>query len=424
MRQLWIQVPRGHGQQAVDIARQHRATNLARLEAEGQGGAVDLLVGSVSNASVGGLLDDLEQLPELHVTFAPQGVLPLRPPAHEAARQVEDVEARSPFEILLSGLQSIGSWKGFLGYAVLSGIIAWIGLFTNTVYLLTAAMLIAPFAGPAMNAALATARGDRVLLGRSLVRYFSSLLASMASAAALTLLMRQEVATSQMVEVSELSTAAILLPLAAGAAGALNLAQSERSSLVSGAATGMLVAASLAPPTALIGMAAVLGKWGMVKGSVFVIVLQILGINTAGALVFRVFGLKPSGARYARGKPWVVAASMSATVLALAAMLSWQFWDRPELQRSTRSQHAAAVVQKVVRESGLAQLVEANVRFTRSEIPGQESLLGVVYVQRSAGQTVSESEIKRQLTKKIQQALETFEVTPLVAVTVLAPPSE
>jgi uncharacterized membrane protein len=36
-------------------------------------------------------------------------------------------------------------------------------------------MLIAPFAGPAMNAAIATARGDGKLLRRSLFRYFSAL---------------------------------------------------------------------------------------------------------------------------------------------------------------------------------------------------------------------------------------------------------
>lgn len=55
-----------------------------------------------------------------------------------------------------------------------------------------------------------------------------------------------------MLQNSQISIAAVLLPLAAGAAGALNLFQSERSSLVSGAATGMLVAASLAPPAGII----------------------------------------------------------------------------------------------------------------------------------------------------------------------------
>ncbi len=40
-----------------------------------------------------------------------------------------------------------------------------------------------------------------------------------------------------------------------------NFVQSERSSLVSGAAVGMQVAASLAPPAGLVGMAIAIGRW-------------------------------------------------------------------------------------------------------------------------------------------------------------------
>jgi uncharacterized membrane protein len=137
--------------------------------------------------------------------------------------------------------QSVGSWKGFLGYAAVAGFVVWIGLYTNTTYLLVAAMLIAPFAGPAMNVAIATARGDRQLLWRSIVRYFAALAVTIAVAAALSLILRQDIATSLMIERSQISSVAVLLPLAAGAAGALNLVQSDRSSLVSGAATGMYV---------------------------------------------------------------------------------------------------------------------------------------------------------------------------------------
>ena len=127
----------------------------------------------------------------------------------------------------------MGSWTGFLGYATAAGVVAWIGLFTNTVYLLTAAMLIAPYAGPAMNAAIATARGDAGLLQRNLLRYLASLALTITVAGVLSLLSRQQVATEQMVQVSQLSSTSVLLPLVAGAAGALNLVQSERNSLVS-----------------------------------------------------------------------------------------------------------------------------------------------------------------------------------------------
>jgi hypothetical protein len=159
MRQLSVRVPRGCGAEVLAAAGGHGGTNLASVEARCESGNVDLVHVSVPNSEVGPLLDALERVPDLHVTLAPQGVVTLRPPASQAPKQATDVGPRSPIEVFLGGLQSVGSWKGFLGYAVAAGLVVWIGLITNTVYLLTAAMLIAPFAGPAMNAALATARG-------------------------------------------------------------------------------------------------------------------------------------------------------------------------------------------------------------------------------------------------------------------------
>jgi hypothetical protein len=218
MRQLLVQVPRGCGQQAFDIAKACNGTNLTQLEAIGNDGLLDVVVVHVSNGKVEELLEKLEALPNLHVTLLPRGVIALQPPTSEASQQVKDVEVRSPIEIFLSGLQSVGSWKGFLGYAAAAGVVVWIGLFTNTSYLLVAAMLIAPFAGPAMNAAIATARGDGKLLRRSLYRYFAALAVTIVVAGTLSLIMQQKVVTSSMHATSTVSSVAVLLPLVAGAA--------------------------------------------------------------------------------------------------------------------------------------------------------------------------------------------------------------
>lgn len=327
MRQLLIQVPRGHGKDVLDIAKSHDGSNLAQFEATGSDGPIDVAIIHVSNRKVEELLGDLQSLPKLHITLIPRGVMALQPPPDQAAQQVKNVDERSPIEVFLGGLQSVGSWKGFLGYAAAAGVVVWIGLFTSTSYLLVAAMLIAPFAGPAMNVAIATARGDGQLLGRSLWRYFAGLAVTIVVAGALSLILRQEVATNLMVETSQVSTVAVLLPLAAGAAGALNLMQSERSSLVSAAGVGMLVAASLAPPAGVVGMASALGRWEMVIGSLFLLLLQLVGINLSASIVFRAYGLSTQGARYNRGKRWVFPAALAVTVMALLGLLTWQFWN-------------------------------------------------------------------------------------------------
>ena len=78
----------------------------------------------------------------------------------------------------------------------------------------------------------------------------------------------------------------------------------------------------------------------------------------------------------------------------------------------------------MVNDSGLANLVEADVRFTPANIKGQNTLLGTVYVQRQAGVTESSEEIRSRLTGTIQRQLleQGFNVTPLIDVSVLEAP--
>jgi uncharacterized hydrophobic protein (TIGR00271 family) len=423
MRQLIIQVPRGCGQTVLDIAKSHNATNVAQFEAKGSDEPIDLAIVHVSNRQIEKLLAELQDLPSLHIALLPTGVMALQPPAKEAAQQVTNVEERSPIEIFLSGLQSVGSWRGFLGYAAVAGFVVWIGLYTNTSYLLVAAMLIAPFAGPAMNTAIATARGDRILLGRSLLRYFAALAVTIATTYLLSLILRQEIPTSLMIDSSQVSAIAVLIPLTAGAAGALNLVQSDRSSLVSGAAAGMLVAASLAPPAGIVGMATALGRWDLVINGLFLLLLQLGGINLSASLLFRIYGLSTQGTRYQRGQKWVTRSALAITVIALIGLLTWQFSNSPNLERYSRAQRANAEVKNAVEQVGLAQLVESNVRFPRPNIDGENTLLTVVYVQRKPGVNQSDEEISNRIKRTIQKRLQQqeFNVTPLIDVTVLEP---
>jgi uncharacterized membrane protein len=144
-------------------------------------------------------------------------------------------------------------------------------------------------------------------------------------------------------------------------------------------------------------MAAVLTDWGMVKSGIFLLFLQLAGINLAGSLVFRLHGLSARGVRFDRGKSWLFPAAVAGSGILLAGLLTWQFSSAPELQRATRSQRAAAEIREVVNSSGLATLVEAEVRFTRANISGQNTLLGVLYVQRSSD--ASAEEIRARLTR-------------------------
>lgn len=425
MRPLTVQVSHGKGKIILEKAKQLEGKNLALVKGSDGESDVDLIYGTFSNSKVGDFISEISEFDEIKITLFPRGVMAMYPPNDQAPDQVMDIEPRSPIEIFLSGLQSIGSWKGFIGYSVITSFIVWIGLFTNTGYLLVAAMLIAPFAGPAMNTAIATARGDWTLLRQGMLRYFISIGITIAGTCLLSLIFQQQIPTPLMVETSQLSFAAALLALSAGAAGALNIVQSESDSLVSGAAVGMLVAASLAPPAGIVGMTIAMGRWEMATSGIFLLFLQLIGINMTGSLVFRMFGLTSEGPRYARGRKKVFAISFFATVILGGFLLYLQLYESPNMQRSSRSQRAAEEIQNIVEDNINVDPIETNVRFTRANIAGQNTLLCVVYAQvKPVAKQKNLETIKRNLVREIQQGLlkKGFRVTPLVDVILMEPP--
>lgn len=425
MRQLSILVPKGYGHKVLQIAQEYSSDNLSVGSVESSSSYRERINLVLPNRDVGRLLATLEKaLPKAQITLAPSPVLSLKLPTDNIPNALTEVQPRSPLEIFLAGVQSIGSWRSFLIYAFCAGVIVWIGLYTNSIFLLVASMLIAPFGGPAMNVAIASARGDFNLLRQSVRRYFVALIVMVGTTWGLSMLFGQTIATAQMTSTSEVSATAVLLPLIGGIAGALQLVQSERSSLVSGTAIGMLVAAALAPPAGLIGMAIAVGRFEMVMSGAFLLLLQLVGINLSCAVVFRLYGVNPKGSTYERGRPQVFPISIAASALCLVLLLGWQFSSSPNLTRDSLSQQAVAIIQDVVESDQYVTLVESSAHFTRSSVQGQNTLLSTVYVQPKAGFDLDPDATTRRLTKTIQDEIisQGFNVTPLVNVTQLSPP--
>lgn len=425
MRQLFVQVPSGSGHQVAAVAQRHNAVSVVQFEGTRNGEPHDVVLLHLSNREVEGFLEDMQALDGLHVSYIPKGVIALKPPAQKAVDQVTDVTLLSPIEVFLAGHQSVGSWRGFLGYAAAAAVVVWIALFTDTAYLLTAAMLIAPFAGPAMNAAISTASGDVHLFRRSLLRYGAALMVTISAAALLSLLLGPEAPTPQMISQSQISSVSVLLPLVAGAAGAVHLFQSERSSLVSGAAVGMLVAASLAPPAGLVGMAAALGRWDMAANGAFVLVLQLVGINAAGAVAFRVLGLKPKGVRYETASARFFPIGLASSVLLLGGLLYIQFSEPIRLQRSSTAQRVATEMLHVLEQHPLVTPIEVSAHFSRAH-EGEETVVGNVLVLPYAKASVPDTALHTALVSLLQRRVKAQwpTVTPLINLTVLTPPPE
>lgn len=375
MRQVIVHVPRGQGDRVLDIAREHEGRNMVVIQGERKGQEKDVVILHLSNGRIGGMLDKLGDLSEVNVTLNPSPVLPLDNLSGDVSRQVHDVQLRSPVEVVLSSLRSIGSWKGFLGYAVAAGAVAWLGLYSNTIFLLTASMLIAPFAQPAMNAAIATATGESRLFLYSLGRYAASISLTIAIAFVLTLLIGPETETELMSQIGSVTSVALLLPLIAGFAGAVTLLQTEGDNLVSGAGIGILVAASLTPPASLAGMAAALGHWNTVMTGVFQVLLQLTGINVAASIVFMAFGVTPHQSRYTQGRRSRLGIVLTAVALVLAGLLLWQQSASPTLEGKSAAMQARTTVIKSMRERDDAILVDARTSYMETALRGGRAIL-------------------------------------------------
>ncbi|HER40623.1 MAG TPA: DUF389 domain-containing protein, partial [Salinimicrobium catena] len=221
MRQLILKVPQGNKEKVLQLVEDFNGKNTIALP-EGKN---DVFIVFLPNQKVNDFLKHLDKFEKPEVNLIPRGVITLYPPASESPDQVADVQPKSSLEIYLGGIQSVGSIKGLIGYSVAAGIIVWIGLYTTTVFLLVAAMLVAPFAGPAMNAALATSAGKRDLLVSSIKRYGIAIGTGIVVSFLMTVIFPLKTLTPLMVEISHVSKVAILLPLISGFAGAVNIVQ-------------------------------------------------------------------------------------------------------------------------------------------------------------------------------------------------------
>jgi len=417
MRELTVKVPKGYGEEVKKKAKDLDGKNLSIMATD----TGELVTAHLNNNQVNKFIDSIAHLEDAEISIIPRGIIALYPPNDEAPDQVTDVTYRSPIEIYLGGLQSVGSMKGLLGYSLAGGIIVWIGFYTNTSYLLVAAMLVSPFAGPAMNAALGAAAGKKSLLLSSLKRYFLAIGVAIAISFVLSFLLKQQHAISLMISVSHISQVSILLPLVAGFAGGICLVQSERDSLVSGAAVGMLVAASLAPPTALIGMALNFGNWQLIRSGVFLLIIQLAGIQLSAALVFRYMGqITIKGVRFADGKEYLFRLSMVLSVLVAGALLYWQFSKQPTLQKASLATEITETMKNSLSNLKDIETIEASARFTQGTLPDKNPVICELYLL-NRNDSLTDVQAKKMVESLLRKQIKAkhFNADPMFAITML-----
>ncbi|MEX0967880.1 MAG: DUF389 domain-containing protein [Bacteroidia bacterium] len=401
MRQLILKVPKGH-RTGIEIAvEKYEGKNTIVFPSDDK----EVYILFLPNKTLNGFLKEIDFVENAEINWIPRGVLSLYPPKEEAPDEVADVQPKSSMEIYLGGIQSVGSIFGLIGYSMAAGIIVWIGLFTTTTYLLVAAMLIAPFAGPAMNAALGTAAGKLSLLKSSLLRYGLAIGTGIAGSFLLSVIFNLQILTPLMIEISHVSKVAIFLPIVAGFAGALNVCQSERDSLVSGAAVGILVAASLAPPTGLLGAGIYLMNGEVVLSSLFRILIQLLGIHLAATAVFYFYGkVTPGGIRFLKGKRIITILTVAVVIAGISMMMYWQFSKPPFLRKASMNTELTEALQKEMENIEGIRALENNVTFSDKKKNGK-SIVTFKSTVLSADTLAAPAEIRQRIIRHMKKTL-------------------
>ena len=202
-------------------------------------------------------------------------------------------------EIIADANEMAPDWMPFLLMTTISSVVATAGLLLDSPAVVVGSMVIAPLVGPAMATSVGTVVNDSEMFRRGVRLQVVGLVLAIVSAAVFAATLRfthavpftvEEVFTLGEVR-DRLAPDVLSLPIAIGAgiAGALSL-----SSGVSAALVGVMIAAALVPPIAVVGIGLAWGEPMAVSGAAMLVVINFLSINLAAIVVLWYRGYRPN----------------------------------------------------------------------------------------------------------------------------------
>jgi uncharacterized hydrophobic protein (TIGR00341 family) len=190
------------------------------------------------------------------------------------------------------------TWRTFVIMTAVSAIVATAGLLLDSAAVVVGSMVIAPLIGPAMATSTGSVVDDRELLLRGVkLQVAGGVLAVVAAAGFAALLRAAHVVPLEAADVFAIDEVrerlvpdvlSLVIALGAGAAGALSLSTGVSTALV-----GVMIAAALVPPTAVVGIGLAWGSPRTVSGAFVLVLVNFLSINFAALAVLWLTGYRP-----------------------------------------------------------------------------------------------------------------------------------
>ena len=233
----------------------------------------------------------------------------------------------------------------FYSLMTLSILIAVLGLIADSTAVVIGAMLVAPLMAPVLGiaAALVMDWSDRAMWSLGVAA--SGALLAVAIAAAVSWIMPGDPTPLPNELLSRTSPRLVDLGVAlvAGSAGAYSHVRKQAGDAI----VGVAVAVALIPPLAVVGITLEMGEWQMAAGSSLLFLANVIGIITAGAVTFILFGLVPKGRLFETRQPIArrLRSTVIATVLVVAPLQIIDEWRPTPIMSSAPGQ---ALVSEVV----------------------------------------------------------------------------
>ncbi|WP_416840199.1 TIGR00341 family protein [Haloferax sp. DFSO52] len=190
------------------------------------------------------------------------------------------------------------SLRTYVIMTVISAFVATAGLLLNSPAVVVGSMVIAPLVGPAMAASVGTVVDDDEMFVRGVRLQALGGILAVGSAAVFAFVLKESgavpLSAADVLTVPEIDERlspdllSLVIALGAGAAGAISLSTGVSTALV-----GVMIAAALIPPTAVVGIGIAWGAPEAVVGSAILVLVNILSVNFVAIAVLWKQGYQP-----------------------------------------------------------------------------------------------------------------------------------
>lgn len=215
-----------------------------------------------------------------------------RPPEEKKRRfpSIFDIrkERVSREEIYSSIVEMTSLNSVYLWMAVLSSLIAAIGVLNNNVAIIIASMIIAPLLGPAIGLTYGIVMGDLSLARSALKTGVVGVLIGFSIAFVLGMFLTVDLTIPAVITRTNVGQGGFVLALASGFAGALAVSSRQSSTLV-----GVMISISLMPPLVTFGLLLGAGDFFLAWGALLIFLVNLAAIYFAALLTFYRAGLAP-----------------------------------------------------------------------------------------------------------------------------------